>query len=148
MLYSNKKRFFARFESSFSDEFKSLISAMLHPDPRMRPSYQDIMMHPWVLNDFASKDEAIEDLQDRHAARSSIQQNIPASQDGKSRAVPKVVRRDTTVSNTTYVVRELTADEQAANTHKKMNINSFRAEHKVPGSRIIAADMSAPDLFS
>ena len=106
-------------------------------------------MHPWVLNDFASKDEAIEDLQDRHAAMSSKKVTIPTSQDGKSRAArSKVIRRDTTVSNTTYVVRELTADEQAANTHKKMNINSFRAEHKVPGSRIIAADMSAPDLFS
>ena len=57
-------------------------------------------------------------------------------------------RRDTTVNDITYVVRELTAEEETAGKHKKLNVNSFRMEHKAPGSRIIVADMSAPDLFS
>ena len=48
----------------------------------------------------------------------------------------------------TYVVRELTAEEEGAGKHKKLNVNSFSPAHKAPGSRIIVADMSAPDLFS
>ena len=58
------------------------------------------------------------------------------------------VRRDTTVNDMTYVVRELTAEEEQAGKHKKLNVNTFVERFKAPGSRIIVADMSAPDLFS
>lgn len=39
-----------------SDEFKNLIDAMLNPNPLLRPTPADLLMHPWVANQTLTPD--------------------------------------------------------------------------------------------
>lgn len=74
LLLKDKERYFGRYQGiTFSDDFISLICAMLHPDPLCRPTYADMVMHPWLQNDCASVDEAVQDMQDRRQARLEAQ---------------------------------------------------------------------------
>ena len=50
MFCIDKDAYYARYEQqvTLSADFKSLIDAMLNPDPLLRPSTADILMHPWI----------------------------------------------------------------------------------------------------
>lgn len=50
---------------SLTEEFKGLISAILTPDPCLRPSIAEIKEHPWYKGPVATKEEVFEDLSKR-----------------------------------------------------------------------------------
>lgn len=55
---------------------------MLNPNPLLRPSTADMLMHPWVAGQTVSADEAREDLRLRKEAK-----------DGKPVPMPSLVNR-------------------------------------------------------
>ena len=42
-------------EDIYSDEFKDLFVKMLSFDPNLRPTFEDVLSHPWMLGDLPSK---------------------------------------------------------------------------------------------
>ena len=59
----NKSQYFQRYGAlNLSPQFQSLISLMLHPDPAMRPSIQDIINHDWLRDGVATPDEYYNDM--------------------------------------------------------------------------------------
>ena len=51
LLFStNKKSYWKKFQNiGLSDELKKLIDIMLIANPLQRPTYSDLVMHPWLL---------------------------------------------------------------------------------------------------
>jgi len=52
---------------------------MLHPDPAMRPSIQDIINHDWLRDGVATPDEYYNDMAQRKAERDAenAKQGVP-----------------------------------------------------------------------
>ena len=48
------KQFWEQFDSEIPDDFKSLLEAMFHPDPKERLQIDALLSHPWTLGDVAS----------------------------------------------------------------------------------------------
>ena len=41
----------------YSDEFKDLFEKMMSFDPNLRPSFDEVLSHPWMFGDLPTKDE-------------------------------------------------------------------------------------------
>jgi len=72
MICTNKhERFWAqqckmsKDPNMFSDEFKSLVSAMLAFDPTQRPSIAEIISHPWFNGPTATHEQVVQEFQNR-----------------------------------------------------------------------------------
>jgi len=51
--------------SSYSEEFKDLINAMLQPNPTHRPTIDEIMAHKWMAGPVPSKQEVYDEMDSR-----------------------------------------------------------------------------------
>ena len=50
LFSTNKEKYWKRYQNiGLSDELKKLIDIMLIANPIHRPTYSDILMHPWLL---------------------------------------------------------------------------------------------------
>jgi len=54
---------------NLSEEFKSLIDSMLSSNPAQRPTYSDLIMHPWLasVNEDCTLEQACAWMADRKA---------------------------------------------------------------------------------
>lgn len=91
-----------------SDEFKSLIDAMLNPNPLLRPSTADIVMHPWVVNQGVTAEEARADMHARKEAKEG--KPVPMPSLVNRRAARQAVRGGPQRGGKTYCVGPLTEE--------------------------------------
>ena len=52
-------------QAMFSDDFKDLVTGMLHAMPHMRYTMNDIVNHPWTQGQRATNDEITQEFFDR-----------------------------------------------------------------------------------
>ena len=72
LFCTNKQTYWGRYgQLNLSEEFKSLIDMMLNPAPAQRPSYADLIIHPWLRNalEECSLEQACQELAERKAIR-------------------------------------------------------------------------------
>lgn len=141
----DKDKFYGRYQSPpLSPEFRSLIDAMLNPNPLLRPSPSDLLMHPWVTDQTVTADMAREEMRARKEAK-----------DGKPRPMPSLTTRPSARQalrgrgdgDKTYVVGPLTEEQKAARDVVALSLNTHVRGENIPGSRLVYAEIAAPDLF-
>ena len=72
LFSTNKQTYCGRYgQLNLSEEFKSLIDMMLNATPAQRPSYADLIIHPWLQNalEECSLEQACQELAERKAIR-------------------------------------------------------------------------------
>ena len=109
----SKEQYFSRYSSiNLSPAFRNLISLMLHPDPEMRPSVQDIITHEWLSEGVASDEEYYQDMAERKAARDAENSNAPVPSMDNCSGARDAVRR-TGPSDQPECHDELTEEQKA-----------------------------------
>lgn len=93
---------------ALSDEFKSLIDAMLNPNPLLRPSTADILMHPWIVNQEVTAEQAALNMRDRKIAKDG--KEVPMPSLVNRRAARQAVRGGPQRGGKTYCVGPLTEE--------------------------------------
>ena len=118
---------------------------MLNPNPLLRPSTSDMLMHPWVISQTVSADEACEDLRSRKEATDGKPVPMPSLVNRKG--ARKAVRSGPKTAGKTYCLGPLSAEQQAAGDVVALSLNTHVRGEKVPGSQLVYAEIAAPDLF-
>ena len=120
---------------------------MLHPDPEMRPSVQDIINHPWLTDGVATDEEYYQDMAERKAAKDAEFNSAIPSMDNCSGA-RDAVRRDGP-SDQPECHDELTEEQKAdPKKYRMLAVNTISPELiGMTSGKYIQAEMSAPDLF-
>ena len=105
----DKAGFYERYGNmQLSAEFRDLIDAMLNPNPLLRPSTTDLLMHPWVVGQTVSADEAREDLRRRKEAKDG--KPVPMPSLVNRRGARRAVRSGPKTGAKTYCLGPLTAE--------------------------------------
>ena len=143
----DKATFYARFESSMSlsAEFKSLMDAMLNPNPELRTTHAELLMHPWVVSQTMSADEARADMRDRKAAKDG--KAVPMPRMESRSGARQAVRSGPKVGGKTYCVGPLPAGQEAEENVVALSLNTHVSGQNLPGSSFMYAAIAAPDLF-
>lgn len=85
---------------------------MLHPDPAMRPSVQDIINHEWLSNGVASPDEYYQDMAGRKAAKDAENASANVPTIDNCPGARDHIRRSTGTEKKNYVLGELTEEQK------------------------------------
>ena len=93
---------------ALSPDFRSLVDAMLNPNPLLRPTTSDLLMHPWVASQSVSAEEAREDMRQRKAAKDG--KPVPVPSLVNRRGARRAVRSGPKAGAKTYCVGPLTAE--------------------------------------
>jgi len=141
----DKEAYYARYQMQLSPEFRALIDAMLNPNPLLRPSASDLLMHPWVANQTVSAQDAREDMRQRKEAKDG--KPVPMPSLVNRRGARHAVRSGPKAGDKTYCVGPLTAEQQAAGDVVALSLNTHVRGQNIPGSHLVYAEIAAPDLF-
>ena len=58
-----------------SDEFKNLVTSMIHPDPEMRLDMADIIVSPWLRGECATQEQVVEEMSRREKISQDLEQS-------------------------------------------------------------------------
>ena len=92
LLVTNPEKFWASHaeaedgEDIYTQEFKDLFEKMLSFDADLRPNYDEIMCHPWMMGDVASEHEIAQEFaQRRMVVKSHENQKRAKNQEHKNK---------------------------------------------------------------
>ena len=106
---TEKDRFWASYEElSLTNEFKTLLDALLNCDPTLRPSTSEIISHPWFQYDCGTYDEVREELNIRKHLKLGV--SIPTL-DNRTTAQRTIARDGGKFGDNTYVLGPLTQSQ-------------------------------------
>ena len=95
------------------EDFKELITMMICPEQSMRIDLGDIICHPWMQGEMATKEEIIEEMERRRAASKAMAEQSRAGEGARAGA-----RRDFQLGELTYVTELLPEHADNANIRK------------------------------
>ena len=114
------------FTKGFSDEFKDLISCMLHVNPQNRLCMADIVGHNWMKGETATSEDIQKEFNQRLAI---LKKSNEMSQETKAQAIncnmtcETAIRRNIlALNNINYTANDLNADEEKAGNFVKLDV--------------------------
>jgi len=115
-------------EGYFSEDFKDLVTSMLHYHPQHRPMIADIIGHPWLAGETATAEQVQAEFTQRLV---EVNKRVKEEQD-QEKAVKNRNRRSEVINGVRYVWGELTELDKNDDKHKviQLKMNPYDAKMK------------------
>merc|ERR1712151_1083698 len=127
----------------FSDDFKDLVTSMLHYHPQHRPMIADIIGHPWLAGPTATADE----IKLEFARRLEIVNERVKEEQEQEKAVKTRERRGHVIKDKRYVWGELTADDKADTEYEVVRLQMNQYDPKMRKNTCFFTDVYPDTVF-